>query len=145
MIVALAGMLVSACAPVRPVEGPVALGQIASVNGPKVRVEQVVEDSRCPVDVQCVWAGRLVVRATVMGGGWSRQVDLTLGMPINVADGALVLVDADPPRRVGARAVKNSAYRFSFAFWGRSVRVSDDGRRPVRCPGARPGLHRRRC
>ena len=28
---------------------------------------EVIEDSRCPVDVDCVWSGRLVMRAEVSG------------------------------------------------------------------------------
>ena len=52
------------------------------------------------------------------GGGWSRQIDLTLGMPVNVADGALTLVAASPVRRVDAQPAKGSAYRFTFAFRG---------------------------
>jgi hypothetical protein len=62
--------LVAGCASNRPIEGPVRLGQIASVNGPRVRADKVIEDSRCPADTQCVWAGRLIVQATVLGGGW---------------------------------------------------------------------------
>jgi len=117
-ILALAGTFITGCTAHVPVEGAIALGQTAFVDGPKVRADRVIEDSRCPVDVQCVWAGRLVVRATVMGGGWSRQIDLTLGMPVNVADGALTLVAASPARRVNARPAKDSAYRFTFAFRG---------------------------
>ena len=87
---ALLGLIgLGACAAAGPVEGPVRLGQIASVNGPRVRADAVVEDSRCPIDVQCVWAGRLILRATVIGGGWSKQVDMTLGIPVAVADGRL--------------------------------------------------------
>lgn len=68
----------------RPIEGPVRLGEIAAVDGPKVRPDRVIEDSRCPADVQCIHAGRLIVRATVLGGGWSKQIDLTLGIPVPV-------------------------------------------------------------
>lgn len=63
----------------RPVEGPVRLGQIASVNGPRVRAERVIEDTRCPADAMCsgwpcdrtsdsVW-GRMVqaVRSSAWG------------------------------------------------------------------------------
>lgn len=106
------------CAASRPTEGPVRLGQIASVNGPRVRADSIIEDSRCPVDAQCVWAGRLVVRATVLGGGWSKQYDLTLGMPVNVADGSLALVTATPPRRSDGRDNKPLSYRFTFKFQG---------------------------
>lgn len=57
----------------------------------------MVEDSRCPADVRCIVEGRLIVSATVLGGGWSKQVDLTLGIPVPIADGILTLVDATPP------------------------------------------------
>ena len=94
------------------------LGQIASVNGPRVRAEQVIEDSRCPVDAQCIQAGRLIVRTTVLGGGWSKQVDLTLGTPVNVADGSLTLVRATPERKGGRRGSRPLPYRFTFTFQG---------------------------
>ncbi|MEA9562717.1 MULTISPECIES: hypothetical protein [Xanthomonas] len=100
-----------------PIEGPVRLGEIAAVDGPKVRPDNVIEDSRCPADVQCVVAGRLIVRTTVMGGGWSKQIDLTLGMPVPVADGMLTLVDATPVPLSG-EAVPASAARFTFKFQG---------------------------
>jgi hypothetical protein len=110
--------LLAGCAAQRPIEGPVRLGQIAAVNGPRVRADTVVEDSRCPVDTQCVWAGRLVVRVTVLGGGWSRQLDLTLGNPVTVADGSLTLVTATPPKRSGGRRDEPLPYRFTFQFQG---------------------------
>ncbi|WP_206364911.1 hypothetical protein [Sphingomonas panacis] len=104
----------AACAATSAIEGPVRLGQIAYVNGPRVRVDRVTEDSRCPVGTQCVWAGRLMVRATVLGGRWSRQVDLTLGVPVDFADGKLTLVKASPDRRTA----KPPPYRFTFSFQG---------------------------
>ena len=110
--------ILAGCAATRPVEGPVRLGQIASVNGPRVRTDRVVEDSRCPLDTQCVWAGRLVVRATVLGGGWSRQLDLTLGKPVTVADGSLTLVEATPRRWISKQRSKPLQYRFTFDFKG---------------------------
>lgn len=110
-------LLLAGCASVRPTDGRVRLGQIAAVGGPRVRADRVIEDSRCPVDTQCVWAGRLVVRATVLGGGWSRQIDLTLGTPVNVADGQLTLVAATPEPRSG-QSSKALPYRFTFQFQG---------------------------
>ncbi|MCF8825475.1 hypothetical protein KIP45_05095 [Xanthomonas campestris pv. raphani] len=101
----------------QPIEGPVRLGEIAAVDGPRVRPDSVIEDSRCPPDVQCIVEGRLIVRATVMGGGWSKQIDLTLGVPVPVADGMLTLVDATPVPLSG-EAVPASAARFTFKFQG---------------------------
>ena len=110
--------MLASCASHGPIEGPVRLGQTAFVGGPKVRADHIVEDSRCPADVQCVWAGRLIVAATVIGGGWTRQVELTLGVPIDIADGKLTLVKAVPARQTDNQQKKPLAYRFTFDFQG---------------------------
>jgi hypothetical protein len=102
----------------RPVEGPVRLGQIASVNGPRVRAERVIEDTRCPADVQCVQAGRVIVQVTVFGGGWSRRFDLQPGVPVNVADGSLTLVGASPLPQATQLTDRLRSYRFTFSFQG---------------------------
>jgi len=105
------------CSHAEAVEGPVALGQTALVGGPRVRPDHVVEDSRCPVGTRCVWAGRVVVRATVSGGDWSKPVDLVLGVPVDIADGKLTLT-AVTPTRTASRSARTPAARFSFAFQG---------------------------
>lgn len=122
LLAAVAGLvLLSACtgppAPPALVEGPVGLGEIAYVSGPRVRPDEVLEDSRCPAGTDCVWAGRVVVRATVFGGSWSKVVDLTLGTPVQVADGALTLV-AVTPERPPVGSVPPERLRFTFAFAG---------------------------
>ncbi|MCE4517898.1 hypothetical protein [Xanthomonas hortorum] len=117
LVVSLVGCAATGPVTSPPIEGPVGLGEIAAVDGPKVRPDHVIEDSRCPADVQCVVAGRLIVRTTVMGGGWSKQIDLTLGIPVPVADGMLTLVDATPVPLSG-EAVPASAARFTFKFQG---------------------------
>lgn len=115
----LAFTALSACATVPPaVASPAAgLGQVAYTNGLRIRPIAVVEDSRCPINVMCVWAGRLVVRAEVIGGSWKQVRDLELGQPQPIADGALMLVSAEPSKQAGA-AIDPRAYRFTFDFQG---------------------------
>ncbi|WP_267395395.1 MULTISPECIES: hypothetical protein [unclassified Sphingomonas] len=84
---------------------------------PTVRPDHVVEDSRCPLGTTCVWAGRVVVRATVSGGNWSKPVDLILGVPVQVADGMLTLTAVTPGRRPGQSA-RITPSRFAFSFQG---------------------------
>ena len=107
------------CATVPPVEaGPTAgLGETAWANGLHVRPIAIVEDSRCPINAVCVWAGRLVVRSEVRGGAWRQTRDLELGNAQHIADGTLTLVAAEPPKQAGVETDPR-AYRFTFDFQG---------------------------
>ncbi|GAA0731722.1 hypothetical protein [Sphingomonas japonica] len=117
----LAATLLSGCVTTqeRPaVEGPVGIGQTAYVDGPRVHPLRVVEDSRCPMNARCVWAGRVVVRAAVVTGLKTRTMDLMLGEPMRVADGMLTLVSVTPDRMAGTQPTKREDYHFVFEFSG---------------------------
>jgi hypothetical protein len=43
------------------------LGATVTSDGIKIQFEEVLEDSRCPLDVQCVWAGQARVKVTISG------------------------------------------------------------------------------
>ncbi|MCC8613066.1 hypothetical protein [Xanthomonas euvesicatoria] len=122
ILAALVVISLTGCAAAGPftsqaIEGPVRLGEIAAVNRHKVRPDRVIEDSRCPTDVQCIQAGRMIVKVTVIGGGWSKQIDITLGVPVPVADGMLTLVDATPVPSA-QKTITPSSTRFTFKFRG---------------------------
>jgi len=103
----------AACATVpAPAVGPTAaLGQIARVEGLTIRPLRVVEDSRCPINARCVWAGRMILHARV----GSAPYDLTLGEPLAIPGGRLTLVAAEPGKTAG-HETDPAAYRFTFAF-----------------------------
>lgn len=98
-------------------EGPARLGQTVYVDGPTVRPLAVIEDSRCPADVTCVWAGRVVVRAEIGTGPGKQRMDLTLGTPVPVADGMLTLGKVTPGK-LHDRPIPTGDYRFVFEFAG---------------------------
>lgn len=98
-------------------EGPARLGQTVSVSGPTVRPLAVIEDSRCPRDVVCVWAGRVVIRAEVGTGRGKREMALTLGQPVQVADGKLTLRLVTPATH-SRTPIDPANYRFTFEFAG---------------------------
>jgi hypothetical protein len=100
-----------------PREGPARLGERVMVGGPIVQPVKVVEDSRCPQNARCIWAGRLVVRTLVTGGSWSRSMDLTLGELAAVADGMVTLVSATPETSTRGPIAPRD-YRFVFRFDG---------------------------
>lgn len=91
------------------------IGQQADLGGRLViRPLAVIEDSRCPNNARCVWAGRLRLRADVSG----EALELTLGQPALTAHGSVLLAVASPGAwtdwptdELGAKP----GYRFGFA------------------------------
>lgn len=94
---------------------PVALGQAVQV-GPVVATPiAVVEDSRCPINARCVWAGRLVVKTRIDGAGWRDTADLTLGEPWSTHDTVLALTSGEPGKMAGeGQETPKEAYRFTY-------------------------------
>jgi hypothetical protein len=95
----------------------VRLGQEAHVDGPRVTPLAVIEDSRCPKEVTCVWAGRVRISARIDIGGGSETRELTLGEPQPVADGNLELVEVVPVP-LKDRTILPQDYGFRFRFMG---------------------------
>jgi hypothetical protein len=113
-----AALALSACATMPASAGPTAgFGQVATVGGARIRPIQVIEDSRCPIDVVCIWAGRLVLLAEVnyRGGSEEYRGNLTLGEPLKLGSETVTLVAAQPAPRAG-KPTDPRAYRFTFAY-----------------------------
>lgn len=118
-LISLAFVALAGCATIPPAraEGPVGLGEEAYSNGLRIRPLRIVEDSRCPIDAICVWAGRVVVRAEVTGGNWRQTRNLELGKGQQIADGTVTLVAVQPSKRADV-SIDPRAYRFTFDFQG---------------------------
>ncbi len=117
-----AALALSACATTRgaplPDGSAVALGQKAYVDGPLVQPIEVLEDSRCPMNVRCVWAGRVRVKMVwIRGNGEKQPFEATLGEPTQLADGQFTLESVRPEKMTNV-TIKPSDYRFSFRFAG---------------------------
>jgi hypothetical protein len=90
-----------------PFDVPVRVGDL--VLTPK----KLVEDSRCPMNARCVWAGRVVVTTRIDGAGWRETKDLTLGEPYGTHGRVFALV-AVKPERTTQDAIEPRAYRFAY-------------------------------
>lgn len=117
-----AALGLSSCATMRDAPLPdgsdVALGQKAYVDGPLVQPVEIVEDSRCPMNARCVWAGRVRLKMVWIRGNGERQpFEATLGEPTQLADGQFTLESVRPEKRTDV-AIKPGDYRFSFRFAG---------------------------
>jgi hypothetical protein len=93
------------------------ISEEVNAGGPNVTPLEVLEDSRCPANVNCVWAGQVRLSVKIVTGRGSEIRELTSGKPVPVADGTLVLADV-LPHRVTTGAVRSPDYRFAFRFDG---------------------------
>lgn len=89
------------------------IGRAANGLGVTITPISVVEDSRCPIDVQCIQAGTVRLQATLASGlGTGTQV-FTLGTPITTETETVTLFSVTPTKEAG-KAISSSDYRFIF-------------------------------
>lgn len=98
-----------------PVSAEVKLNETARAAGVVVNPVEVVEESRCPVDVQCIQAGTVRVRAFVTERGATEAMDVMfeLNVPMTVGSDQITLVKVAPEPREGA-TIASGDYVFTF-------------------------------
>ena len=127
----LLSLTLAACATVTPrptlagvpirSDGLAMIDQSTSVGDLVVTPKKVIEDSRCPMLAQCVWAGQVVLSAQINGAGWRETINLKLGEPYRTHGISVVLISVQPDKGSGF-VQPASQYLFSF-----KARQSSDG------------------
>lgn len=94
-------------------DGQAMLGQPTRVGALVATPQVLVEDSRCPMNARCIWAGRVVVTTRIDGTGWRETAKLTLGQPYPTHGTTITLTSATPEKMTGT-TVPPQAYSFGF-------------------------------
>ena len=113
-------LALNACTPTAtaPVaDNGISFGQKAVIDGPVIMPVELLEDSRCPADAQCVWPGQVRITAKWLRPSGDELIELTNGHPVPLADGTLTLIGVTPIRTTKDKIPRN-AYRFTFSFAG---------------------------
>lgn len=119
-----APLLLTACAttpaPAEPQDGiaRAGLNERVYVDGPYVTPLDLLEDSRCPMNARCIWAGRTRLLVRVDLGSRSEMHEVSTDKPVQVADGQLSLVEVQPDLMAGENTSAQKPYRFGFRFAG---------------------------
>lgn len=92
------------------------LGQTIDFGPANVTVVKVLEDSRCPVRVQCVWAGRVKVAVRIENRDGTSVRELTNEAPIQAGAGGILEMLEVRPEKVANRAISNGDYRFTLRY-----------------------------
>ena len=78
--------------------------------GVRIKFVELVEDSRCPVDTKCIWAGNAKIKVRVTRNGKSKLLELNTmnkgGDPV-FAGYKFRLTDLDPDLRTNVRINRN--------------------------------------
>jgi hypothetical protein len=113
---ALAACATTAAAPASSGVATAIFGETVRVGSVRVTPLVLLEDSRCPARVQCVWAGQVRISAKVASRAGTQTRELALGKAVPIGAGMLVLDRVTPaPARPGAPLAK-SAYRLTFRY-----------------------------
>ncbi len=89
------------------------LNQTVERLGLSVTPLQVLEDSRCPVDVQCIWAGRVRLKAEILSGAGTSEMILETGTPVTSETKTILLKDVSPSPKAGKK-ISPENYEFVF-------------------------------
>ena len=118
ILLPLAALALSACAtlPATTIRGDgfARLGEKMRIGALIVTPRAVIEDSRCPINARCVWAGRAIVRTEVAGTGWRETLNLTLGERITTHGATLALTSVEPGKMAGAQPTPPQPMLFGF-------------------------------
>ena len=88
------------------------MGRSARLNRWTFTPVKVLEDSRCPRMVTCVWRGRLKVEFAVRGGP---NVTLEDNKPVPFGGGTLTLIGGQPVSQRGEK-IDPRTYRFQLRY-----------------------------
>jgi hypothetical protein len=89
------------------------LYEMRTVQGITLHVWAVKEDSRCPIDVQCIWAGRVKIALNVGVTSDTSTKELEQGQSIIVENKKVTLVNVLPTQKQNHK-INDDEYRFIF-------------------------------
>jgi hypothetical protein len=97
------------------------VGETISVEGTRIQFESVVSDSRCPMDVVCVWEGDAAVQISAQQGADTQlmQLHTTLEPHNSTAHGYRIELRSVSPYPRAATPTRPDSY----SVWLRIVRV----------------------
>jgi hypothetical protein len=88
-------------------------GQTVTYSGLSIKFASILEDSRCPIDVNCIQAGTVRVETELTSESVSYEKAFTLGEAVLVAGRRITLVQVEPYMQTGIE-ITDKEYRLTF-------------------------------
>lgn len=93
--------------------GIVALNQKSTIGNISITPSEILEDSRCPSDVQCIQAGTVRVRVRLERNKVTQTVDMKLNTAVTFSGQSVELIEVTPGK-VSTKTNAPGDYRFTF-------------------------------
>ncbi|MBX4198996.1 hypothetical protein KW800_01830 [Candidatus Parcubacteria bacterium] len=118
---------------VLPLDGTVVLhlGETASFRNLTLTPTQLVEDSRCPQDVQCIQAGTVRVKVDVSSGLGNAASILKLGEVFTTESERITLTEVSPSK-LSSVTIAPADYQFTFLVESQASHI-DNGSTSGKC------------
>ena len=110
------------------------LGQRVFTHGVFITPLEVISDSRCPVDVVCIWAGEVTLKTRLEKDDVSQEMVLKLQTPATFQGSTVSLINVMPENN-SKKPYEKGDYRFTFLV---TSPESDDKANLIRLETPRP-------
>ncbi len=90
------------------------IGEQGTVSGITLKLLKITEDSRCPADVTCIWAGRVVADFDAVSGSQHSVLSLSTDKTASFAGFDLSIADVVPPAHSGTPSPADYALTVSL-------------------------------
>lgn len=94
--------------------GEVMVGQSVLIQGVRITLNKIVQDSRCPSDVQCIQAGSVTAEVTLQSNTDKEVVQITSGKAAILFDSYKVSIDSINPLPLSTTQISQGEYRIVF-------------------------------
>lgn len=84
----------------------------------KIKFIEVVEDSRCPKGVNCIWAGNARVKVKIIGARSSKEFEFNTnsGPKGDIFEGWSIVIDSLTPEPDAAKPINPKSYKAKFTI-----------------------------
>ena len=95
----------------------ISIGEAQKVwEGIEITPLEVLEDSRCPIEAECVWEGRVLLQARLDLGHERITIELDSSEPMRIGGGFLSIKEIAPEMTTAWSPIKPEYYQFGFGF-----------------------------
>ena len=91
------------------------IGASGYANGVKITVHKITSDSRCPSDVQCIWAGSLTAEVTLQSDTDKEDITITSESDPIPFDAYQVRIVDVAPIPLSKKQIESGEYRLTFS------------------------------